>query len=88
MRPFSSNFTLLCFSKYNILSNSKLLAAQAAEPVYKLFGKQGPGNNPWPAPGDTGLIKNTLGYYMHDGGHGVLPGDYDVFIQFIKQHLH
>jgi hypothetical protein len=63
------------------------LAAQAAEPVYKLFGKQGPGTNPWPAAGDTSLIKNTLGYFMHDGGHGVLPGDYDVFIQFIKTHL-
>lgn len=65
----------------------EFLAAVAAEPAYKLFGQSGPGNAPYPAAGDNSLIKNTLGYYMHDGGHGVLPGDYDIFLQFIKLHL-
>jgi hypothetical protein len=27
------------------------------------------------------------GYYMHAGGHGALPGDYDIFLKFIKMHF-
>jgi hypothetical protein len=30
---------------------------------------------------------NTLGYFMHSGPHGVLPGDYGVFVSFLKKHL-
>jgi hypothetical protein len=63
----------------------EFLAAQAAEPVYRLFNKSGVGNE-YPTAADTSLL-NTLGYYMHEGGHAVLPGDYDVFIQFILKHL-
>ena len=62
------------------------LSAQAAEPVYKLFGKAGPGAHEFPAPGDTTLL-NPLGYYMHEGGHAVLPTDLDVFVTFIKKYL-
>jgi hypothetical protein len=62
------------------------LSAQAAEPVYKLFGKAGPGAHEFPAPGDTALL-NPLGYYMHEGGHAVLPADLDVFVTFIKKYL-
>jgi hypothetical protein len=64
----------------------EFLAALAAEPVYKLFGKKGPGTAVFPAAGDTALL-NTLGYYMHDGPHGVLPSDYDVFITYILKYL-
>lgn len=64
----------------------EFLAAIAAEPVYKLFGKSGPGTDVFPAAGDSSLL-NPLGYYMHDGGHGVLPGDYDVFINYILKYL-
>src|SRR6185295_18881484 len=53
----------------------EFLAAVAAEPVYKLFAKDGPGTNQFPAAGDTTLL-HTLGYYMHSGGHAVLPTDY------------
>lgn len=62
------------------------LSARAAEPVYKLFGKAGPGSHEFPAPEDTTLL-NPLGYYMHVGGHAVLPTDQDVFITFIKKYL-
>jgi len=62
------------------------LAARAAEPVYKLFGKEGLNRSLMPQPGDTTLL-NTLGYYMHQGGHTVLPEDYAIFIRFIKKHL-
>jgi len=62
------------------------LSAQAAEPVYKLFGKAGPGAHEFPGPGDTSLL-NPLGYYMHEGGHAVLLTDLDVFVTFIKKYL-
>jgi hypothetical protein len=64
----------------------EFLAANAASPVYKLFGKSGPNTDVFPAAGDTSLL-NTLGYYMHDGGHGVFPQDYDVFIKFMSKYL-
>jgi len=64
----------------------EFLAAIAAEPVYKLFGKEGPGTTVFPAAGDTTLL-HPLGYYMHDGPHGVLPTDYDIFIKFMLKYL-
>ncbi len=64
----------------------EFLAAVAAEPVYRLFGKQGPGTEVMPAAGDTSLL-HPLGYYMHNGGHAVLPEDYEVFIKFIQKYL-
>ncbi len=65
----------------------EFLSAVAAEPVYRLFGHSGPGGSPMPAPGDTSLAMNRLGFYMHDGGHSVLPEDWKVFIAFMKKHL-
>ncbi len=34
-----------------------------------------------------GAVLNTLGYVMHKGGHGPLPPDWDVFLQFCEKHL-
>lgn len=62
------------------------LAAQAAQPVYDLFGLKGVGSGPFPAPKDDSKL-NTLGYYMHDGGHAVLPEDYDIFVRFMTRHF-
>jgi hypothetical protein len=33
-------------------------------------------------------ILHTIGYYMHNGGHGIRPPDWNVFLQFMKMHLH
>ncbi|MEO8662455.1 MAG: acetylxylan esterase, partial [Bryobacteraceae bacterium] len=63
----------------------EFLAAVAVEPVYKLAGKQGLGTTQFPAPGEG--ILHDLGYYMHDGGHGTVPSDFDVYIRFVKMHL-
>jgi hypothetical protein len=63
----------------------EFLAAVAAAPVYQLLGKQGLGTDQMPAAGQP--ILHTLGYYMHDGGHGTLPGDWRYFIQFMDMHL-
>lgn len=62
----------------------EFLAAVDAERVYRLFGKKGPGTTRFPAPGE-GLL-HDLGYYMHDGGHGTVPSDFDIYVRFLRQH--
>ena len=64
----------------------EFLAAVAAEPVYKLLGKQGLGTDMWPEA--KTLVFHDLGYYMHDGGHGMVPTDWNVYVEFLKMHLH
>jgi hypothetical protein len=64
----------------------EFLAAVAAEPVYKLFNENGPGTDVMPKPGDQSLL-NTLGFYMHAGGHGTIPSDWPVFITYLKKYL-
>lgn len=63
----------------------EFLAEVAAGPVYRLFGKQDLGTDVWPAPGTP--ILHTLAYYMHAGGHGPLPADWDVFLRFLRMQL-
>ena len=41
----------------------------------------------WPA-AKTPLFSNGLNYYMHDGGHGMVPGDWDIYVQFLKAQFH
>ena len=65
----------------------EFLAAVAAGPVYKLLGKQDLGTDVWPA-AKTPLFSNGLNYYMHDGGHGMVPTDYDIYVQFLKAQFH
>lgn len=60
-------------------------AALAASPVYRLLGKEGLQTSEWPAAGIP--LFQDLGYYMHQGGHGTVPSDYDVFIDFMKMHF-
>jgi hypothetical protein len=64
----------------------EFLAAVAAEPVYQLFGKEGPGTTIWPEAGDTAYM-HTLGYYMHKGGHGTIASDWPLFIAYMKKYL-
>lgn len=65
----------------------EFVAAIAAEPVYKLFGHNGPGTSTLPAANDTSLAMNRLGFYMHEGGHTVLPDDWKLFIAYMKKFL-
>lgn len=51
-----------------------------------LLSKEGPGTSVMPAAGDTSML-NTVGYFMHKGGHTVLPSDWEVFIRYMKKHL-
>ena len=60
----------------------EFLAAVAAEPVFKLLGKQALGTDKMPAAGEE--LLHTLSYSMHAGGHGTIPSDYDLFLRFLK----
>ena len=64
----------------------EFLAAVAAGPVYKLLGKDPLDTGVWPS-AKTPILHN-LAYYMHDGGHGMVPSDWDIYIEFLKMHLH
>jgi hypothetical protein len=63
----------------------EFLAAVAAEPVYQLLGKQGLGSDQWPPAGTP--VLHDMGYFMHAGGHGALPADWNVFLDFMQMHL-
>jgi len=67
--------------------HGEFLAAIAAQPVYNLFDLQGPGNAKWPEGGDASLAYNPLGYYMHIGGHGTVPSDWDIYFNYVKKYL-
>ena len=64
----------------------EFLAAVAAEPVYKLLGKDGLDTDVLPEAKQP--ILHDIGYYMHEGGHGMVPTDWAVYIEFLKKHLH
>jgi hypothetical protein len=63
----------------------EFLAAVAAGPVYRLLGGHGLETDQMPAAGQP--IMHTLGYYMHAGGHGTIPSDWDQFVKFMQLHL-
>jgi len=58
----------------------EFLAAVAVGPVYKLLASR-TGHDVWPAAKGP-LFSNGLNYYMHDGPHGMVPTDYDIYVQF------
>jgi hypothetical protein len=63
----------------------EFLAAVAAGPVYHLLGKDGLDTDQWPEAKTP--ILHTIGYYMHDGGHGMVPSDWNIYLDFMKMHL-
>lgn len=63
----------------------EFLAAVAADPVYRLLGKTGLGTAEMPAAGQ--MVGDTIGYRMHAGGHGTMPGDWPYFIAFLEKHF-
>ena len=56
-----------------------------ARKVYQLLGKDVPASDVFPAAEQP--IYHTLGYVMHEGGHGVLPQDWDYYLEFMKRYL-
>ena len=61
------------------------ICAVAAGPVYDLLGKQSLGTYDLPPAGEP--ILHNIGFYMHDGGHGPDPSDWDVILKFMQLHL-
>jgi hypothetical protein len=61
----------------------EFLAAVAAGKVYKLLGKEDLGTDVWPAARQP--IFHDLSYYMHEGGHGMVASDWEIYIEFLKQ---
>ncbi len=64
----------------------EFLAAVAAGPVFELLGEKGLETDELPLV-ETPIL-NTLGYYMHKGGHGTVPSDWDIYVEFMKRHFH
>lgn len=62
----------------------EFLAAVAAGPVYRLLGAKDLGTTSWPP---EQPILNDIGYTLSDGGHGMAPGDWDIYLAFLKKHL-
>jgi hypothetical protein len=63
----------------------EFLAAVAAEPIYRLLGKEGLNTDQMPS-ADRPIL-NDIGFYMHDGGHGTVPSDLNVLLDFLQKHL-
>jgi len=63
----------------------EFLSAVAASPAFKLFGKEGVGTDQMPAAGQ--YLPGIPAYYMHAGGHGTVPSDWEVFVKFLETHL-
>ncbi len=61
------------------------LALIEGRKVYELFGKDVPQGDEMPAADQP--IYTTLGYAMHEGGHGVMPQDWTFYLEFMKRHL-
>jgi hypothetical protein len=94
--PFDSHFLIALIAPRALLLQTgqtdkwsdpygEFLAAKAASPVYALLGQKGIEPYSLPAPGKP--LLNRLGYVMQDGGHGVLPVNWPVFLDFMQANL-
>jgi len=68
----------------------EFLAAVAAEPVWKLLGRdglgpEGLGRTDWPQP-DT-PVGETIGYHVRSGRHDLLPYDWERFADHADRHV-
>ena len=63
----------------------EFLAAQAASPVYALFGKKGLAGVKQP-PLDKPIL-HDLGFHEHTGRHAILASDWKVFLDFADKRL-
>lgn len=63
----------------------EFLSAQAASPVYRLFGTDGLAATEWPAVHQP--VHSTIGYHLRAGAHDVLDYDWDQWLAFADKHL-
>ena len=65
----------------------EFLAAQGADPVYRLLGTDGLAVTEMPEPARDCLVKSTIGYRIRPGKHDVTDDDWDAFMNFADHHL-
>jgi hypothetical protein len=63
----------------------EFLGAKNAEPVYKLFGKEGLGVDQQPPIGTS--VGRTIGYHVRTGKHDVTAFDWEQYLNFADKHL-
>ncbi len=63
----------------------EFISAVLAGPVYRFLGKDDLGVTEMPEPEQP--IYHTLGYVMHKEKHGVMPQDWDYYLEFLKRYL-
>ena len=64
----------------------EFLAAKAASPIYALFDKIGLASNEMLKMSEP-ILSGSIAYSMHEGGHGTLPTDYKIIIEFLTKNL-
>jgi hypothetical protein len=63
----------------------EFLAGLLANPVYRLYGKQGLPTDTMPGPNQP--IMGTIGYHLRQGEHDVTDYDWEQFIRFANLHF-
>jgi hypothetical protein len=59
--------------------------ARAAEPVYRLLGRDGLGAAELPAPDQP--VGGTIGYHLRKGGHALTSYDWARYLDFADRQL-
>jgi len=63
----------------------EFLSAKHAGPVYSLFGLKGLGVEAMPEVNQP--VFNQIGYHVREGGHDILPFDWECFMNFTDYHF-
>jgi hypothetical protein len=63
----------------------EFLSAKHAEPVYRLFGKEGLGVEEMP--GLNRPVGRTIGYHIRSGKHDVTDYDWEQYLNFAERHF-
>ncbi len=63
----------------------EFLAAKGADPVYRLLGTDGLAARKMPPLSKP--VLSRIGYSIRPGGHGVMPADWTVYMDFADKHM-